>query len=155
MLGLQVLSLLAARAWAVADDPVEELPPPKSESSVLVKPQHAASESQQPGWGLVGPSGRHYFVGSEALADYLRGGQRHIVALEKEDPARHASPDPNYLYYRETLAGHRWAIGRQPGVDRRSSVYFQEVGAPGAWSLFERPGERPNPDSRGLLGSRN
>jgi len=136
--GLQVLVLLAAPAWAIADDPVEELPPPKSETSVLVKPKHVASEPQLSGWGLVGPSGRHYFIGAQGLADYLRGGQRHIVALEQEDPAHHASPDPNYLYYRETLAGHRWAIGRQPGADRSYSVYFQEVDSPGTWNVFQR-----------------
>ena len=55
-----------------------------------------------------------------------------------ESSVSHASPDPNYLYYRETLAGHRWAIGRQPGIDRRYSVYFQEANAPGVWKLFQR-----------------
>ena len=130
MLGWQILALLAAPAWALAEVPVEELPPPKTETSVLVQPKHAHRERQPLGWGLVGSSGRHYFVGPEALADYRWGGQRHIVALAQEDPASHPSADPKFLYYREP-EGRRWAFGRQPSADGNYRVYSQDAGAAG------------------------
>jgi hypothetical protein len=91
-----------------------------------------------PGWGLIGASGRYYFVGGLAVADYVRGGQRQIVPLIEEDPASHSRPDSNFLYYREQATGNRWAIRCQAAADRRFSIYFQPADAPGTWQLFQR-----------------
>jgi hypothetical protein len=135
--GWQLLALLLLPSWTAARAPVEELPPP-SQPSVLTRAEPTAGNSPVSGWGLFGASGRYYFVGEVALADYARGGERQIVPLIKEDPASHAKPDPNFLYYREETAGHRWAIRRQAAADRRYSIYFQPADAPGAWQLFER-----------------
>jgi len=72
------------------------------------------------------------------LADYVHVGQRQIVTLEAEDPDSRTPPDENFLYFRETLAGHRWAIARYPSADQRYRVYFQAAGSSGAWQLFQR-----------------
>ena len=129
---------LAAPAWALATAPVEELPPPKEEKSVVVKSEPTPDRSQAQGWGLIGPSGRHYSVGASALADYLHRGQRHIVTLDAENPASHSTPDENFLYFRETRTGHRWAIARYPSGDQRYRVYFQSADSPGVWQPFQR-----------------
>jgi len=136
VLGLHILALFTAPPL-VAQEPVEELPPPRSETSVLVQPQGADQDRRPASWRLVGPGGQYYFVGSSVLADYLRGDQRHIVALEREDPSNHASPDPNYLYFREP-DGRRWAFSVQAGADGRFRIYAQDAGASGGWSLFQR-----------------
>lgn len=136
VLGLHILALLAAPPL-VAQEPVEELPPPRSETSVLVQPPGAVQDRRPASWRLVGPGGQHYFVGSSVLADYLRGDQRHIVALEREDPNSHASPDPNFLYFREP-DGRRWAFSVQPSADGRFRIYSQDAGSSSVWSLFQR-----------------
>ncbi len=149
----------------LAQGPVEELPPP-ADSSVLVKegpvsppvpsnpeipikgevpsavsedPALAATQPMDAGmgWGLIGPTAKHYVVGSLAIADYWRDGQRQVVAMEEEDPASHAKPDPNYRYYREPSTGHRWAIARQPLADGGFSVYFQLSDKPGTWTRVQ------------------
>ena len=137
---------LTAPAWALATDPPEDLPPPlrdtpqetREEQSVLVNAAPASRSPSIEGFGLIGPSGRHYIAGGVALADYVRDGQRQIVQLEAEDPARRAAPDENFLYFRETRTGHRWAIARYPSPDRRYRVYFQDAVNLGVWQLFQR-----------------
>ena len=129
--------------WAAADEPVEELPPPRPEGprekSVLVDPAPAPSRTATTeGWGLIGPVGRHYCIGTTAIADYVRGGQRHIVALDVEQPASDSSPDEYFLYFREAGTGHRWAIARYASADQRYRVYFQAAGRRGEWLLFQR-----------------
>jgi len=126
-----------AETWAA--DQAEELPPPKEEQSVLVNNKPDASRSQKlRGWGLVGPCGRHYCIGLTALADYQRGGQRHVVTLEAENPAEQSTLDESFVYFRETTTGHRWAIARQPSIDQRFRIYFQEADRRGVWQLFQR-----------------
>jgi hypothetical protein len=126
---------LAASAWA--DEPLEELPPPKPDQSVLVSREPAQRGYQAASWGLIGPRGRLYCAGGVALADYVQLGQRHIVTLEPESSARHTPPNENFLYFRETLAGHRWAIARYPSADQRFRVYFQSAGSSGEWQFFQ------------------
>ena len=87
---------------------------------------------------LVGPRGRHYCVSGVALADYVRHGKRQIVTLDAEEPASRTPPDESFLYFRETLAGHRWAISHYPSADQRFRVYFQAVGNSRQWELFQR-----------------
>ncbi len=126
-----------------AKAPVEELPPPAranaeaNEAPVASEESPAKDQTSSTGWGLLGASGRHYFVGPLAIADYLRDGQRYIVTLAEEDPATHGKADPNFLYYREEVAGHRWAIGRQPHLDGTYSVYFQPSDTPATWKLIQ------------------
>ena len=136
VLGLHLLALLATPRLVAQDSP-EELPPPKAETSVLVQPPVIVQDRQTAGWSLLGPGGEFYFVGSNALADYLRGEQRHIVALEREDSSSHSSPDPNFLYFREP-DGRRWAFSVAAGADGRFRIYSQDASALGAWSLFQR-----------------
>jgi hypothetical protein len=112
VLGLHILAFLAAPPL-VAQESVEELPPPRSETSVLVQPPRDDQDRRPASWRLVGPVGQYYFVESSVLADYLRGDQRHIVALEWEDPSSHPSPDPNFLYFREP-DGPRGAFASTP-----------------------------------------
>jgi hypothetical protein len=93
------------------------------------------------GWGLAGPSGRHYVFGDLAVADYRWQGERHIVTLELETNL--PKEDPNFLYYRETRDGHRWALATHAGPDRMYSVYFQPQSQPVAggkptWRRFQR-----------------
>ena len=123
---------------------MEVLPPPAAKS-VLAKemlqgtPAEASGiAATTPGWGIYGPRVRLYCVGDVAIADYQREGRRYIVALAEEDPASHASIDPFFLYYREAVTGHRWAIGRQMRTDGTYSLYFQAANAPGDWKLFQR-----------------
>jgi hypothetical protein len=140
-----VMLLMHTAGDAHAEQPnVEELPPPAT-MSVLAKetlegdPAEASdSAATTPGWGIYGPRGRLYSVGDLAIVDYLRKGQRNIVALAEEDPASHARIDPNFLYFREAVAGHRWAIGRQMRTDGTFSLFFQAADEPGDWKLFQR-----------------
>ena len=148
MQNLQVVVNLLVPVLAVAQAP-EELPPPVARSVLVDRAPASGGAPTSPsgealkqgavenGWGLYGTNARHYFVGRVAIADYVRGGQRHIVTLIEEDPASHAKVDPNFQYYREEVAGHRWALARQAGADRRYAVYFQAADAPGAWMLFQ------------------
>ena len=122
---LLLLMKLAADAETRAADQAEELPPPKEEQSVLVNSKPEVSSSLKVrGWSLVGPSGRHYCVGTTALADYQQGSQRHLVSLEVERPADNSTPDENFVYFRETITGHRWAIARHPSADHAFPSLF-------------------------------
>ena len=102
-------------------------------SSSTPVPGGPAAEAQEPvvgqmehtGYGLVGSGGRHYIFGGLAMADYARGGRRHIVTLQLQEPTTLAKPDEDFLYYRELGSGHRWAIGRHPLKDDTYAVYFQ------------------------------
>jgi hypothetical protein len=139
-----MLLILAAGAAHAEQPNVEDLPPPAAKS-VLAKetlkgtPAEASdSAATTPGWGIYGPLGRLYCVGDLAIVDYLREGRRHIVALAEEDPASHARIDPYFLYFREAVAGHRWAIGRQMRTDGTYSLFFQTADEPGDWKLFQR-----------------
>ena len=141
---LAMLLILAA-GDALAEQPnVEELPPPVAKS-VLAKEtlegdsaEASDSAATTISWGIYGPHGRLYCVGDLAIVDYLREGQRYIVALAEEDPASHARIDPNFLYFREAVAGHRWAIGRRMRTDGTFSLFFQAADEPGDWKLFQR-----------------
>ena len=77
------------------------------------------------GFALWGPSGRHYFFGGLAVADYVDGGERRIVTLQQEEPTLLPKPDDKFLYYRELNSGHRWAIGRHPLTDGTYVIFFQ------------------------------
>jgi hypothetical protein len=151
-----LVSLLLA---AARGGPVQE--PPRGPAAAAPGPESppvpAGEQNAEPvvgqlehsGWGLVGSGGRHYVFGGLAVADCLRSGQRHIVALQQEEPTLLPKPDDNFLYYRELGTGHRWAIGRYPQADVTYLVYFQpQTEQPAAaesqgaarprWTLFHR-----------------
>ena len=136
------LVLVIAGSAFAADEPLEELPPPRPEvrpeKSVVVDRDPAPSDSALDGWGLAGLRGRYYSASAVALADYVRDGRRHIARLEVEDPSLHAATAESFLYFREPVNGHRWAIARYPSADQSYRIYFQAVDRPGQWRLFDR-----------------
>ena len=139
-LWLAILGLLPIDHGRGTEEP-EELPPPTSTKSVLASPPAtdslAGADADSTGWALDGPLGRHYFFGTQAIADYVRAGRRSIVQLEQEAPRNDAQADPHFLYYRESATGHRWAIARHPRPAGRYRVFFQAADAPGSWLLYQ------------------
>jgi hypothetical protein len=133
-----LLLLTLSPAPLLAYEPAEELPPPKTEESVLTKTTAPPQITEQNPWGLVGPQFRFYCLGAEGVIDYQQSGERRVGKLQAEDPAGHARHDPNFHYFRETGTGNRWAIGRQPGAGGQHRVYFQAVDAAKSWVLHER-----------------
>ena len=115
---LAMLLILAA-GDALAEQPnVEELPPPVAKS-VLAK-ETLEGDSAEAGegaatttsWGIYGPHGRLYCVGDLAIVDYLREGQRYIVALAEEDPARPCQNRPQLPLFPRSRGGS--SLGDRP-----------------------------------------
>ncbi len=135
-------------AWALissatvhADDPVEELPRPRTATTTDVQTEPATSARRDilsPGWSLKGARGQHLFVNDAAVADYTWEGKRHIVLLDEDNPALEERTDPYFLYYHERETGNRWAIGRYPSSSQDYVLYFQPSNGPKVWTRFHR-----------------
>lgn len=126
---------------ATADDKVEELPRPRPAPTADIQTEPATSARRDipsAGWSLKGERGQHFFVSGVAVADYTWEGQRHIVLLDEDNPARQERTDPYFLYYRERETGNRWAIGRYPSSSQDYPLYFQPLNGPKFWTRFHR-----------------
>jgi hypothetical protein len=145
---------LASSAAAGIENPVEELPRPTPAAAADVQSEPATSsrrDNSATGWSLKGEGGQHFFVNDVAVADYTWKGQRHIVQLDRDNPAREDGNDPYFVYYRERETGNRWAIGRYPSSSQDYAVYFQPSNRPKVWTRFHRARMSRNDDRSAIV----
>ena len=146
---------LVSSAAASADEPVEELPRPRSATTADVQTEPATSarrDFSSAGWSLKGERGQHLFVNDAAVADYTWEGKRHIVLLDQDNLALQERSDPCFLYYHERETGNRWAIGRYPLSGQDYILYFQPLNGPKVWTRFHRAHLSRNDDRRCYRG---